>query len=60
MYEHCTPVDVVATNDGLYSVGAHQANYYDLVYNSTCLLRSFQLMIVGVAIGGLPVCMLSL
>jgi hypothetical protein len=24
-------VDVVATNDGLYSVGAHQADYYDLV-----------------------------
>ena len=24
VYEHLTPVDVVATNDGLYSVGAHQ------------------------------------
>ena len=43
---------MVATNDGLYSVGAHQADYYDLVYNSTCLLRSFQLITVGVAIGG--------
>ena len=47
-----TPVDVVAMNYGLYSVSAHQADYYDLVYNSTCLLRSFQLITVGVAIGG--------
>ena len=31
-YEHFTPVDVIiATNDGLYSVGAHQADYYNLV-----------------------------
>ena len=28
------PVDMLAMNDGLYSVGAHQADYYDLV--STC------------------------
>ena len=37
VYEHFILMDVVATNDGLYSVGAHQADYYDLV-DSTCLL----------------------
>ena len=26
VYEHFIPMDVVATNDGLYSVGAHQAD----------------------------------
>ena len=31
-YEHFTPVDVVAMNGDVYSVGAHQADYYDLVY----------------------------
>ena len=33
-------LDVVATNDGLYSVGAHQADNYDLVYNGSYLLAS--------------------
>ena len=32
------PVDMVATDDGLYNVGVHQADYYDLV--STYLLAS--------------------
>ena len=40
VYEHFILMDVVATNDGLYSVGAHQADYYDLVYTSSYLLAS--------------------
>ena len=38
VYEHFIPMDVVATNDGLYSVGAHQADNYDLVYTNSYLL----------------------
>jgi hypothetical protein len=48
------PVDVVATNDGLYSVGAHQADYYDLMLVLYLHASWIQLMIVGVAISGLP------
>ena len=39
-YEHFIPMDIVATNDGLYSVGAHQADNYDLVHNSSYWLAS--------------------
>ncbi len=57
------PVDVVATNDGLYSVGAYQADYFDLVMLNLLYLHASidlgQLMIVGMVIGGLPVRMLS-
>ena len=61
-YEHFTPVDVVATNDGFYSVGAHQADYYNLVIIASLALASKLPadMIVGVAVGGLLVHMLSL